>query len=170
MRHAKRIMEEVRIRLRAEGVRFDEHMPFGAMIETPAAALTADWLARESAFLSIGTNDLTQFTLATDRNEDSVVPYYDELHPAVLRLIRASILAARRAGVPITLCGEIAFNPLATGVLLGLGLRRFSVPPFELGPLRMRVRSISIEEGCAQSRAVLRMSSAADVRAYLGNC
>jgi phosphotransferase system enzyme I (PtsI) len=164
------VLEDVRRKLRAEGVRFDELMPLGAMIETPAAALTADWLARESAFLSIGTNDLTQYTLAVDRDEDTVASHYDELHPAVLRLIRASILSARRAGVPITLCGEIAINPLATGVLLGIGLRRFSVPPLELGALRMRVRAISIEEACAQARAVMKMPSAAEVRAYLSKC
>jgi phosphotransferase system enzyme I (PtsI) len=170
LRHAKRVLEDVRRKLRAEGVRFDELMPLGAMIETPAAALTADWLARESAFLSIGTNDLTQYTLAVDRDEDTVASHYDELHPAVLRLIRASILSARRAGVPITLCGEIAINPLATGVLLGIGLRRFSVPPLELGALRMRVRAISIEEACAQARAVMKMPSAAEVRAFLSKC
>ena len=170
LRQAKRILESVRVRLRADGVRFDEHMPLGTMIETPAAALTADWLARESAFLSIGTNDLTQYTLAVDRDEDATASHYDELHPAVLRLIRISILAARRAGVPITLCGEIAVNPLATGVLLGIGLRRFSVPPLELGALRMRVRSLGMEEACAQARAVMKMPSAVEVRAYLAKC
>jgi phosphotransferase system enzyme I (PtsI) len=144
-------------------------MPIGAMIETPAAALTADALARECDFLALGTNDLAQYTLAVDRADDSLSSYYDELHPSVLRLIRASAIAATRAGIPLTICGELAANPLATEVLLGIGIRRFSVQPFELGPLKLRIRSTSLERACTIARHVLRLGSADEVRRYLKN-
>ena len=170
IRHVKRIVEEVRQKLRSEKVAFDEYMPIGTMIEVPAAALTAETLAGESAFLSLGTNDLAQYTLAVDREDESLEAYYDELHPGVLRLIRHTVIAARRSGVPATICGELAANPLATGLLIGLGLRRFSVPPLQLAPLKMRIRGITTHEAFAWARAALRMSSAAEVRAFLASC
>lgn len=170
VRHVKRIVEEVRAKLRTEKVMFDEYMPIGTMIEVPAAALTAEALAGESAFLSLGTNDLAQYTLAVDREDEALDAYYDELHPGVLRLIRHTVIAARRSGVPATICGELAGNPLATGLLIGLGLRRFSVPPLQLAPLKMRIRGVTTHEAFAWARAALRMSSAADVRAYLASC
>jgi phosphotransferase system enzyme I (PtsI) len=170
IRQVKRMVAETRAKLRSANVRFDEYMPIGAMIETPAAALTAEILAGECAFLSIGTNDLAQYTLAVDRGDEAMSEYYDEFHPAVLHLVRSCLLAAQRAGVPITLCGEMAANPLATGVLVGLGLRRFSVAPSQLGPLKMRVRSITAQEARAWARAAIRMPTAADVRSYLASC
>jgi len=170
VRHVKRIVEEIRAKLRSEKVAFDEYMPIGTMIEVPAAALTAETLAGESAFLSLGTNDLAQYTLAVDREDESLDAYYDELHPGVLRLIRHTIVAARRSGVPATICGELAANPLATGLLIGLGIRRFSVPPLQLGPLKMRVRSITTHEAFAWARAALRMPTAGEVRTFLASC
>lgn len=170
VRHVKRIVEEIRAKLRSEKVAFDEYMPIGTMIEVPAAALTADTLAGESAFLSLGTNDLAQYTLAVDREDESLDAYYDELHPGVLRLIRHTIVAARRSGVPATICGELGSNPLATGLLIGLGIRRFSVPPAQIGPLKMRIRSITTHEAFAWARAALRMPTAGEVRAFLASC
>lgn len=167
VRHVKRIVEEVRAKLRAQNVAFDEYMPIGTMIEVPAAAITAETLAAESAFLSIGTNDLAQYTLAVDREDESLDAYYDEMHPGVLRLIRHTIIAARRSGVPATVCGELAANPLATGLLIGLGLRRFSVPPLQLAPLKMRIRAIRTHEAYAWARAALRMATGSQVRSYL---
>jgi phosphoenolpyruvate-protein phosphotransferase (PTS system enzyme I) len=170
VRHVKRIVEEIRVKLRAQKVAFDEYMPIGTMIEVPAAALTAETLAGESAFLSLGTNDLAQYALAVDREDEALDAYYDELHPGVLRLIRHTIIAARRCGVPATICGELAANPLATGLLIGLGIRRFSVPPLQIAPLKMRVRAITTHEAFAWARAALRMASASEVRAYLASC
>lgn len=167
MRQFREVVRSVCTRLRADGVIFDEHMPVGAMIETPAAALTADTLARECDFLSLGTNDLAQYTLAVDRADDALRGYYDELHPSVLRLIRASAVAAARAGIPITICGELAANPLATEVLLGIGIRRFSVQPFELGPLKLRIRSTNLKRAAAIARKVLSLGCAEEVRGYL---
>ena len=105
-----------------------------------------------------------------DRANESVAAWYDEFHPAVLQLIRTSILAAHRVGVPITLCGEMAGLPLATGLLVGLGLRRFSVAPPQLGSLKMRIRSLSAAESRAWARAALRMPGPGEVRAYLRSC
>ncbi len=167
MRQFREITAAICERLRGNGVQFDEHMPLGAMIETPAAALTADALARECDFLSLGTNDLSQYTLAVDRADDALRSYYDELHPSVLKLIRASAIAATRAGIPLTLCGELAANPLATEVLLGIGIRRFSVQPLELGPLKLRIRSTSIQRSAAIARDILKMGCAEEVRRYL---
>lgn len=167
MHMVKGMLEEVRCSLRERKVVFDEHMPIGAMIETPASALIADALAVECDFLSLGTNDLAQYTLAVDREDDAMVEHYDEFHPAVLKLIYASVVAAERAGIPITICGEMAANPLATALLIGLGIRRFSVPPHELGPLKLRVRSIFAQSATLHASEVLHKPSAHDVRAYL---
>ncbi len=143
MREFRRIVEEVKMELRNEGAPFDEHLKLGAMIETPAAAIIAGDLAAECDFLSIGSNDLTQYTLAVDRNDEGLARYYDELHPAVLRLIRMTVVAAEQHGKPLTLCGELAARADATSILIGLGLRRFSVSPHQLAPLKERVRCIS---------------------------
>jgi phosphotransferase system enzyme I (PtsI) len=167
MMQAREIIQGVRERLRSKGIAFDERMKIGAMIETPAAAIMAGSIAAQSDFLSLGTNDLTQYTLAIDRNDDSVAGYYDELHPAVLHLIRASILAAKRNKISITLCGELAANPLATGLLIGLGLHCFSVAPHELGPLKMRVRAVSAHDARVRARAALRLATPAEVREQL---
>jgi phosphotransferase system enzyme I (PtsI) len=168
IRRVREIARPICERLRAEGARFDEHLPIGTMIETPAAALTADAFAAECDFLSLGTNDLAQYTLAVDRCDDALADYYDEFHPAVLRLIRASALAARRAGKPLTLCGELAANPLATELLIGLGIRRFSVQPLELGALKMRARELDTARAEELARLALKLPTGAAVRETVG--
>ncbi|MDX1514781.1 MAG: phosphoenolpyruvate--protein phosphotransferase, partial [Gammaproteobacteria bacterium] len=123
------IISECQRELKSEGLEFDPDMPVGAMIEVPAAAICADLFARRLDFLSIGTNDLIQYTIAIDRIDDEVSYLYDPLHPAVLRLIQATIEAGRRAGIPVAMCGEMAGDAVYTRLLLGLGLREFSVHP-----------------------------------------
>lgn len=169
MRQLKAVVRKICERLRGDGVQFDEHMPVGAMIETPSAALTADALACECDFLSLGTNDLAQYTLAVDRADDALHDFYDELHPAVLKLIRATAVAANRAGIPLTICGELAANPLATELLIGAGIRRFSVQPFQLAALKLRIRSIDTREAFHRTRTALRLGTAAEVKDYMGN-
>jgi phosphotransferase system enzyme I (PtsI) len=164
MRRTHTLIEEIRSNLRSHNVRFDERMEIGAMIETPAAALIAGAIAAESDFLSIGTNDLTQYTLAVDREDESVASYYDEFNPAVLYLIYATIMAAERTNRPVTLCGEMAAHPLATPLLIGFGLRRFSVAPHELGPLKMRVRETNLREAREMAKKTLQMTSGHEVR------
>lgn len=135
------ILADCRRQLAREGYPFDAAMPIGAMIEVPAAALCADLFARRLAFFSIGTNDLIQYTIAIDRGDDEVNYLYDPLHPAVLRLIRYTLRAGARAGVGVAMCGEMAANPRHTRLLLGLGLREFSVPPNALLEVKQVIAS-----------------------------
>ncbi|MBI1195200.1 MAG: phosphoenolpyruvate--protein phosphotransferase [Gammaproteobacteria bacterium] len=128
----KTLLDEQRQILRARGVPFDEHMQVGGMIEVPAAAIIADQFARHLDFLSIGTNDLVQYTLAVDRMDEDVDYLYNPLHPSVLRLLKMTIDAGRKAGIPVAMCGEIAGDTRFTRLLLGLGLREFSMYPATL--------------------------------------
>ena len=123
------IIAEIKRQLDREGRHYDDAMPVGAMIEVPAAALTARAIARRMDFLSIGTNDLIQYTLAIDRLDDAVNDLFDPAHPAILRLIRLIIEAGDNLGVPVGMCGEMASDPRFTRLLLGLGLREFSMQP-----------------------------------------
>ena len=132
LNEALELIEDIRQELDNEGVAFDPDMPIGGMIEVPAAALSATLFARKLDFLSIGTNDLIQYTLAIDRVDDSVTYLYDPLHPAVLRLIRMVIEAGQHYQVPVSMCGEMAGDPRYTRLLLGMGLEEFSVPPTAL--------------------------------------
>ncbi|MGE3479941.1 MAG: phosphoenolpyruvate--protein phosphotransferase [Gammaproteobacteria bacterium] len=127
-----RLVEDEKKALAREGIRFDPAMQIGGMIEIPAAALAADALARHLDFFSIGTNDLIQYTLAVDRLDEEVNYLYDPLHPAILKLIQLTIRAGRRAGIPVAMCGEMAGDPYYTRLLLGLGLREFSMFPATL--------------------------------------
>jgi phosphoenolpyruvate-protein phosphotransferase (PTS system enzyme I) len=124
------------------------------MIEVPAAALAADSFARELDFLSIGTNDLVQYTLAIDRIDDEVNYLYDPLHPSVLRLIQMVIDAGRRHGIPVSMCGEMAGDPRYVPLLLGMGLREFSMQPGSLLEAKRMVRSL---DAASLSKQVGRM-------------
>jgi phosphotransferase system enzyme I (PtsI) len=123
------LMEEIRNELRNKSIKFNPQMPFGVMVEVPAMAICSDLIASHVDFLSIGTNDLIQYTLAIDRGNDAVNYLYDPLHPAVLRLIKISIDAAAKVSKPISMCGEMASDSRYVRLLLGLGLRYFSVNP-----------------------------------------
>ena len=127
LRQAKALVAAAREELSAAGSSFDDSMPVGAMIEIPSAALTADLLAQEADFFSIGTNDLCQYVLAVDRMNEKIAPLYDPFHPAVLRLIREVIEQGHRRGIPVGMCGEMAGDPEATEMLLRMGLREFSM-------------------------------------------
>jgi len=138
------IIEQIRRELEAEGIAFDPDMPVGGMIEVPAAALSAKAFARRLDFLSIGTNDLIQYTLAIDRIDDTVSYLYDPLHPAILRLIRMTIEAGHARRVPVSMCGEMAGNPRCVPLLLGLGLRELSMQPGSLLEIKEIVRGSNI--------------------------
>ncbi|MFL6647378.1 MAG: phosphoenolpyruvate--protein phosphotransferase [Sulfurifustaceae bacterium] len=135
------LIEETKASLKRAGEKFNARMPIGGMIEVPAAAISADLFAPHLDFLSIGTNDLIQYTLAIDRTDDSVSYLYDPLHPAVLRLIGMTIEAGRRARIPVAMCGEMAGDPRYTRLLLGLGLREFSMHPATLLMVKRNVRN-----------------------------
>jgi len=126
---AKHMFETTKTTMREEGYKFDEKIQVGGMIEVPAAAISAAHFAEHLDFLSIGTNDLIQYTLAIDRIDDQVNYLYDPLNPAVLSLIKIVIDAGKKHKIPVTMCGEMAGNPDYTRLLLGLGLREFSMPP-----------------------------------------
>ena len=135
------------------------------MIEVPAAALTADVFARECDFFSIGTNDLTQYTLAVDRGNEHVAHLYDPLHPAVLALIDLSVRAAKRAGIPLSVCGEMASNPLAVPILVGLGIDDLSGTPSGVPVVKQIVRALDYGDLTADARAALQAGTAAGVHA-----
>jgi len=142
------LLDLAKSELREARVKFDERMEVGGMIEIPAAALALGPFLDKLDFLSIGTNDLTQYTLAIDRTDDAVAYLYDPLHPAVLRLVEMTIAAGRRAGVPVAVCGEMAGDPALTRLLLGMGLRRFSMNPAQLFEIKHRV----MQSDCALLR------------------
>ena len=134
------------------------------MIEVPAAAIAADALAAECDFFSIGTNDLTQYTLAVDRGNERVAHLYDGLHPAVIALIDNSVRAAQRADIPVSICGELASNPLAVPILVGLGIGEFSVVPAAVPLVKEIVRALDTSEAAHDARKALSMASAREVR------
>lgn len=148
--------ERVVRRLRRRGERLPDPLPpLGIMIETPAAALTAEHLALEADFFAIGTNDLTMYALAVDRADADVAELYDPLHPAVLRLIQLAVERAVLLRKPVSVCGEIAANPKYTPILLGLGLRSFSMTAAALPRVKQVVRSVSAEACARLARRVL---------------
>ena len=149
------IVREVQEELLRIGVNFDTNIPIGGMIEVPAAAVSADLFAAHLDFLSIGTNDLIQYTLAIDRVDDTVNYLYDPLHPSVLRLIAMTIDAADKQGIPVAMCGEMAGDTRYTRLLLGLGLREFSMHPSALLESKKIVRESAIADLKQQSAQVM---------------
>lgn len=164
---ARAVIRQVQAELAAEGKRSNPAVPVGAMIEVPSAALLTASLARHVDFFSLGTNDLVQYLLAADREDESSDPWYQPLHPAVLRLIRSMVEAARAAGRPVTLCGDMGGNPDYAELLLGLGLREFSVAPGALPGLRSTVRRIRLDAAAELARRALELESAAEVEALV---
>lgn len=146
MNQVLQIVEETKSELAEKGIPFDHDIQFGGMIEVPAAAVCAEMFARHLDFLSIGTNDLIQYTMAIDRVNDEVNYLYDPLHPAVLKLIHGTIKAGEKAGIPVALCGEMAGESQYTRLLLGLGLREFSVHPSVLLEIKQIITQSHIEE------------------------
>jgi len=140
------LIEKVKTELRDEGLDFAEDIPLGAMIEVPAAALTAEALARRLDFLSIGTNDLIQYTFAIDRVDDAVSHLYDPANPAILRLIQMTIDAGLKLGKPVSMCGEMAGDTKFTRLLLGMGLLEFSMQPGSLLEVKEIIRGSNIAE------------------------
>ena len=170
VRAAREIYERVGRRLRRRGLRLAEKLPpLGIMIETPGAALSADALALEADFFAIGTNDLTAYTLAVDRAESDVAALYDPLHPAVLRLVQFSVEAALRMHRPVSVCGEMAADPRLTRLLLGLGLRSFSMNAAALPRVKQAVRGLRIEECVRFARRVMEQADPAAIAALVGD-
>ncbi len=167
VRQTRALLAECAAELAARGVPHRADLPLGVMIETPAAAITADVLAGEVEFFSIGTNDLVQYTLAVDRGNVNLAARFTPLHPAVLRLIRDTAVVARERGVAIGVCGEMASEPLMAFALIGLGLRQLSVAPRAVPLLKRLVRGVSAEIAAEAAEAALAAPTAAAAEAAL---
>lgn len=167
VQQAKAQIEAVRKELIAEGHQINEQLELGAMIEVPAAALSADQLAKHVDFFSIGTNDLIQYTLAIDRIDDEVNYLYDPLHPAVLRLIHMTLEAGRKNNIPVAMCGEMAGDLRLIPLLLGMGLREFSTHPTNLLELKHRIRQFTLSDTLPLAEAALDCSDAQQVASLL---
>ena len=158
------MIEQAKAQLRSSRHRFDENIEVGGMIEIPAAALMLGPFLRRLDFLSIGTNDLIQYTLAIDRTDGAVAHLYDPLHPAVLRLVSQTIQLAHRHERPISVCGEMAGDPAFTRLLLGMGLRQFSMHPAQLLEVRQEVVMADTEQLTAKVARVLKIDETDRVR------
>ncbi len=167
VRQARAMLEACRQELVAEGYAVAEGMEIGIMVEIPSAALMADHLAAEVDFFSIGTNDLAQYTMAADRTNSHVAPLASAFEPAVLRLIRHVIDAAHAQGKWVGLCGELAGEPLAIPILLGLGLDEFSMNPPAIPPAKQIIRSLTLPQAQELAAAALDLPDATAVQAYV---
>jgi phosphotransferase system enzyme I (PtsI) len=167
LREAKIHLQRAQETLRAEGVPIRDRLPVGIMVEVPSAALAADQLAREVDFFSIGTNDLVQYTLAVDRVNERVAHLYQPGSPSILRLLRNILDAGERYNIPISACGEMSADPRFTVLLLGLGLRRFSVAPVAIPIVKHVVRSVTLAEAEAIADTAINIPSAEECNAFL---
>jgi phosphotransferase system enzyme I (PtsI) len=166
VQRANELLEEAKQDLVKQGVPFDRHIDVGVMIEIPAAALTADAIAEQVSFFSLGTNDLIQYTLAVDRVNERVAYLYEPTHPAVLKLIRETIKAGHRHGIWVGLCGEMAADPLMAPLLLGLGVDELSVAPSAVPLVKDAIRSIRSAQAVDLAKTALGCKSGVEVLSY----
>ena len=167
MMQAKMILRDVMEDLDEESVGYNKNIRVGIMIETPSAALTAFTLARDADFFSIGTNDLTQYTLAVDRGNELVSTLYSVVDPAVLRLIRTVIQDAHKAQIDISICGEMASEPEYIMLMLGMGVRTLSLAPPMIPEVKQIIRSVTMEDCNDVARKILTMNSERQISSYL---
>jgi len=167
LRQAKMILSEIKEDLQEENVPFQRDIPIGTMIEVPSAAILADCMAKEVSFFSIGTNDLVQYTLAADRSNEDVASLYNPGDPAVIKLIDLVAKAAGNANLAVSVCGEMSGDPIYTMLLLGLGIRQFSVAPHSIPEIKQIIRMITLPEAENVAREAMSLETARDVNNYL---
>ncbi len=167
VRRARAQLKAVKADLRSQGIPFDEEMKIGVMIEVPAAAIMADAIAAEVDFLSIGTNDLIQYLLAVDRDNAAVADLYQQFNPAVLRTVKTIIDAGHRRNVWVGMCGEMAGDPLATILLVGLGLDEFSTVPTTLPEIKKIIRSVRVKDARRVADRALTLETDEEIRTFL---
>ena len=156
-------MEEYKAELRKENVPFDDGLQIGAMIETPSAAIVADLLAKRLKFFSIGTNDLVQYSLAVDRMNEKIAHLYEPTHPAIVRLIKSTVDAAHEQKIPVTVCGEMAGDPVLAPLLLGLGVDELSAAPPLVPPVKFIIRRLKLNEAQELAQYALQSDSPAEI-------
>lgn len=167
LRTAREMIRRVQADLTSRGIAYDENIPIGVMIEVPSAVLVAESLARETDFFSIGTNDLVQYTLAVDRGNEQVADLFEPYHPAVIRLIREVVEVGHRARIPVAICGELCAEPLATMLLLGLGLDEFSMSSISIPQIKKIIRSVTLSDARRLAQEVLEMETSEQIKAHL---
>jgi phosphotransferase system enzyme I (PtsI) len=156
-------IEQAKQQLRDSKKKFDPNIPVGAMIEIPAAALTLPLFIKRLNFLSIGTNDLIQYTLAIDRVDHEVAHLYNPLHPAILYLLHTTIAAGAKAGIPVAVCGEVAGDTKLTRLLLGMGLREFSMHPAQLLSVKQEILNCDLDQIESQVKKILKTFDSAAI-------
>ena len=164
VRHSKVLLEECKKELKSEGINFDEKIQLGIMVETPSVAFRAKYFAREVDFFSIGTNDLTQYTLAVDRGNEKIANLYDSFNPGVLAAIQLSIEGAHAGGIPISMCGEFAGDELATPILFGMGLDAFSMSAISVLGIKRNIIHLDKKECEALVERVMAMTTAEEIK------
>ena len=167
LRQARMVLADVMEDLEENGIPFNRDLAVGMMVEVPAAVVMIDQFVPELDFISIGTNDLIQYTLAADRDNKDVVGLYNAADPAVLRLIRMAVEGARRGAIPVNVCGQMSSSSVYTMLLLGLGLRQLSVTPSAIPEIKKICRSVTIEQCESVSAHALSLENARDVKNYL---
>jgi phosphotransferase system enzyme I (PtsI) len=165
VRQARAMIDDIRRELAGEGVAIAPRVPVGIMVEVPSIALLADRVAREVDFFSIGSNDLVQYSLAVDRVNEKVAHLYQPSHPAILRLMKMVIDAGARAGIEVSICGEMCSEPVYTVLLLGLGLRRFSVSPIAIPTVKRVIRQVTMRESMEVAEECLACEREEETRA-----
>ncbi len=164
---AKKIIESVKKELTQKKIKFKEDVPIGIMVEVPAAATMSKFMAKEVDFFSIGTNDLTQYALAIDRGNELVSEMYDTLHPAVLHMVKQTVQSAKAAKIPVSVCGEMAGDPLIIVLLIGMEMDSLSMNPISIPKVKRMLRSITREQAKKLLNKVLKMHTGAEIRNYL---
>ncbi|HVR62185.1 MAG TPA: putative PEP-binding protein, partial [Polyangia bacterium] len=167
LRAAKQLCAEVCADLAREKIRHDPKVPIGTMIETPSAAFIADLLAEECDFLSIGTNDLIQYSLAASREDEHVGYLYHPMHPAILRALCQIVAGASRSQRPVAMCGDMAGDPMSLWMLLGIGLRNFSMAPRQIPVVKSIIRSTRIDEAERLAEKALQLRTEAETEALV---
>ena len=167
LRQVKTLVRELEKELDGEGIAYNKDLKIGIMIEVPSAAVIADVLATEADFFAIGTNDLIQYTLAIDRSNENVSYLYEPLHPALLRLIKHVIESGKRAGIPVSMCGEMASDPIYAIVLLGLGLEIFSMNPSSVPVVKNVVRAVRVRDCRRIAEIALQKKTAQEIEEFV---
>jgi len=163
----KQVVTDVAEELDAEGIAHDKDMKIGSMIEVPSAVTLTDVLSQECDFFSIGTNDLIQYSLAVDRVNEKIAHLYEPAHPAVLRMIKWTCNAATRSGIPCSICGEMAGDPLYTEVLIGLGVTGLSMSSVSLPQVRAEIAQIDYKEARSLAVEIMKMGTAEEIKALI---